>query len=99
MILECRYVAAEKAFAAGRFEEAKDNFYALSGYKDALDRYDGCRYAIAEQTAETDPQAGFDLFWALGGYADARDRAVAIARQVTWPLPGRSPAKRTRPSR
>lgn len=75
LLLECRYMTAQRLLDAGRYEEAETAFSALGDYGDSRERIKECRYRSAdalEQAGRYEEAA--EAFFALSGYSDSLTR-------------------------
>lgn len=80
---ECRYQKAAIWQSEARYEDAARQFYAISDYRDASDRYYQCRIAMAEAVyTQGDGVEAIRMLLAIGTDA-AQKRAGDIALEMT----------------
>ena len=73
----CRYMLAEKSYAAGDYADALARYEALGDYEDAKNQLRRSRYALAAQMDEEGEYAqARELFAACGAYLDAEERTM-----------------------
>ena len=75
--LACRYVLAERSYAAGDYADALERYTELGDYEDAKNQARRSRYALAARMEEDQKYAeATELFAACGAYLDAEERTM-----------------------